>query len=192
MTRLEWAFAGTSSTELRAPTNIKAGNEKASKPILHGIWRHWIDSRAAPGHDGDTADEGELYPLPDGERTLERGAMVNPATGRKTEYEECWWDEADERSVVLRLEENGGKTKGMIVRVGRWCQGLIKVVHDDEQVELAVERWKFTEEGKWQRVVKLGRVFMPCATTWDNSIAVGGKIEYKGYKWEVVEVTGKT
>src|ERR1700712_1231817 len=79
--RLEWAFAGTSSSELRHPQDSKA--------VVHSKWRHWVDCRN-PDADG-VVDEGDMYPQTDG-RTLEKGCMVNPATGKLTDYEEVWKD----------------------------------------------------------------------------------------------------
>ena len=125
-----------------------------------------------------------MFPCADG-RTVERGAMVNPATGRRQEYEECWTDEEGEGVVVLVLEDGGAK--GMVVRVGGWCQGIIKVVRGGE-AEVSVERWKREEHGGWKRVVRLGRLWLPCAVTWERGMRRGGEVKYHGFEWRVVEV----
>ncbi|VDB96737.1 unnamed protein product [Peniophora sp. CBMAI 1063] len=76
--KLDWAFAGT----------------KTSKPGPHpgettSTWHHTIDSL----HDGPVEDSGILWADPsDPSRTLERGEMLNPATGQVEAYEEVWED----------------------------------------------------------------------------------------------------
>lgn len=169
-----------------------------------------------------------MFPEQDGIHVLEKGSMVNPATGRLTSYEEYWADLEVERvdgkrwSVVLTVDDelvgaDGKKTqvKGMVVRVGQFCQGIIRVGE-----ELALERWSFVKsgekgkdnvgetteakaaskqsgeqqlveakEGKWERVAKLGRIFMPCSIAFrPEAVNMGSKITYGDYNWEVKEV----
>lgn len=107
--RLYWGFAGTSWSP--TPTS--------------GRWEHAIDSRADDEHD-PIVDEGSLEVLENGD-VLERGQMVdpdNPALGLRN-YEELWRDEvlaAAGQRVSVVLETTGG----IVVRVGRWCQGILK------------------------------------------------------------------
>lgn len=135
-------------------------------------------------------DEGDLFPVPgDSMRTIERGMMVNPATGDESEYEEGWVDEEARgaKVVAMVLEEAGGR--GMVIRVGGWCQGFVKWHEEGREVEMVVERWREVE-GRWERVVRLGNSFLPCAVAWSGGVTLGGKIKYKGTEWEVVEVSG--
>lgn len=96
-------------------------------------------------------------------------------------------------SIVLTLADEAAGTKGMVVRVGQWCQGLIKV-----RGEVALERWKWSpgeedgetaKTGGWQRVARIGRLFLPCALAFEPARVVeGSQVEYGDYKWEVKEV----
>lgn len=143
-----------------------------------------------------------MFPQPDGVHTLEVGQMVNPETGKLTRYEESWVDlkvavtevggEGKRWSVVLGLEDEVNGVKGMVVRVGQWCQGIIKA-----RGEVAVERWEWVVEttatggskGDWKRVVRLGRLFLPCSFTFRPEMVCEGNVaEYGDYKWEVKEV----
>lgn len=186
MSRLEWAFAGTSSTTFSPPKS------PGGDPILHSKWEHWLDSST----DGPVSDEGDMYPQADGIHTLETGVMVNPATGIMTAYEENWADVAVQAievgrprsAVVLVSEDLDRKTKGMIIRVGQFCQGLIKV-----DGEVSLERWMWKREahgkGEWTRVARLGRLFLPCAVTFEATrLEEGGEVEYGDYKWTIKEV----
>ncbi|KAF8539666.1 hypothetical protein BDD12DRAFT_736637 [Trichophaea hybrida] len=116
---LYWGFSGNSSYP--TPTT--------------GKWTHTIDSRSdIPG-----VDEGTLEVLENG-NVLERGEMVDfdaPGEGRKV-YEEVWRDEVlegEERMAVV-LETEGG----CVVRVGGWCQGILKTGG-----KVVVERWRWGE-----------------------------------------------
>lgn len=208
MSRLEWGFAGTSSTTLSPP---KSPNED---PVLHSKWIHWIDSQT----DDDVDDEGNMYPVENSDRTLERGSSVDAETGKVTHYEECWTDVAvipiaagvaaaatdggpeagqgsqkgtegpKKWSIVLALEDEQHGVKGMIVRVGQFCQGIIKA-----RGEVSVERWAWSKddkdgEGQWQRTVKLGRMFLPCALTFEpRKVEEGSVVKYGDYVWTVRE-----
>jgi len=195
MARLEWAFAGTSNTTLTDKLDDD-GNR-----VPHCEWKHWIDSNTNnPG-----TDEGDMYTQPDG-KTLERGEMVNPATGTMQAYEELWRDEEvhlvpgeDKKwSVVLVLQDEVNGVKGMVVRIGKWCQGILKVVSQGEEgneiSETSVERWLWVDgsmdgsNGNWKRVMKLGRLFLPCSLTFEpERIADGSQIAFGDYKWVVEE-----
>lgn len=223
MTRLDWAFAGTSTSYPLPPPKIISPNKAShpgiatsSFPTSHSTWTHWIDSLHADV--SKVTDQGDMYPSPDGKHVLERGIMINPATGRMARYEEFWEDEEVEIvegrrcSVVLKMEdeilgEKGEKivVRGMVVRVGQWCQGLIRVGD-----EIALERWRYvreaqisgrknekvgegvkdeTKNGMWARVARLGRLFLPCTIAFrPEGIVVGSRVSHGDYKWEVNEV----
>lgn len=74
---VEWSFAGHSTS---FTTNNKT----------HTQWHHWIDSTTTTPE--DVVDKGEMLPEDSEGLALEKGSMVNPATGRLTEYLEAWRD----------------------------------------------------------------------------------------------------
>jgi len=155
-------------------------------------------------------DEGDMLPQPDGERTLERGSMVNPDTGKLTEYEECWLDvkvkavdlgvggEAgdDEKSrtcVVLVLHDDEHKARGMVVRVGQYCQGVVKVGK-----QFALERWEWKaakeegsggQSGGWKRLARVGDWWLPCgAALREDLLKLDGEVKHQEMVWKVVEL----
>ncbi|KAI9837154.1 MAG: hypothetical protein M1837_003115 [Sclerophora amabilis] len=101
-------------------------------PPMHSVWDHWVDSRTP----NPAKDEGDLWPQPSGS-ILEKGEMINPHTGKLTEYEELWADEEPQATgydcqrvsavLVMECESNAGApgTRGMVIRVGQWCQGIM-------------------------------------------------------------------
>lgn len=110
-------------------------------------------------------DEGDMYPQPNGE-VMEYGIMVNPASGKEEKYTECWVDldiesldgESRKRGWVLKTESGeegkGGKTKGMVARIGGYIQGVVRRGDD-----VSVERWKWSVEAKkWEVVVQIGEL----------------------------------
>ncbi|KZZ99227.1 hypothetical protein AAL_02778 [Moelleriella libera RCEF 2490] len=166
--RLDWAIAGTSfSSSL---------SSQAGAGSWHARWEHWIDSRTDAAA---AADEADMVTLGPDNVVLEKGAMVNPQTGRVAPYEEIWEDEdvpgGQGRVVVLRWEDraaaagghgdddddDGGsgsgsnsRDRGLAIRLGRYCQGIVKIGG-----RVTVERW---EHGK--RVVRMGaHEELPCA-----------------------------
>ena len=74
---VEWAFAG------RSTSNVVNGKTLSQ-------WHHWIDSKTTKPE--EVVDKGEMLPEDDSGLALEKGEMVNPATGRLTEYVEGWRD----------------------------------------------------------------------------------------------------
>ena len=142
-------------------------------------------------------------------QTLEFGEGVNPFTGNMWAYEEFWTDlevegtpkEGDldppKWSVVLRLEALEHGVRGLVVRVGRYCQGIVMKGED-----WSVERWEWSESGEeeaggeeaekdvekevggWKRTVKIGDHFLPCAMTFQPEILKeGGTVRYYDYVW---------
>ncbi|KAI0433955.1 hypothetical protein F5Y09DRAFT_18235 [Xylaria sp. FL1042] len=148
---LDWAFAGVSSSETR-------------DGVRHCRWRHVVDSRArAPEA---VVDEGDIFPQDDG-RTLETSRMVNPATSQLTDYEEVWNDLEAEgipdgstqqpmaRCIVLELKDEEREERGMVVCLGRYCQGVVRV-----GPRFAAERWLW-ENGEWQCKFRVGDLLIP-------------------------------
>ncbi|KLU89160.1 hypothetical protein MAPG_08134 [Magnaporthiopsis poae ATCC 64411] len=168
-TRLDWAIAGTSESWTRTT---------------------------------EAGDNSDMFPQPGGTETLEKGRMVNPATGREADYEELWADEeptaipllpgggngggtGGSRCVVLRLDDPGRGARGLVVLLGRYCQGLIRVGEG-----LGVERWQWREEEGWGAAARIGTVPVPCEQIigrLSELLEVGKELREGVNVWEVVE-----
>ncbi|KAG8878412.1 hypothetical protein FRB98_006122 [Tulasnella sp. 332] len=102
---IDWAFAGTRTSQ--------PGDHEGETLCT---WSHLISSRVAAeahtrGHPV-ASDSGVNSPHLDdpSSLTLERGRMLNPATGVIEEYAEVWRDyEVSERTLVVFLERGDGK-----------------------------------------------------------------------------------
>ncbi|KAK3940329.1 hypothetical protein QBC46DRAFT_354316 [Diplogelasinospora grovesii] len=194
--RLEWAIAGTSSSWPLSPP-LDEGNG----PVMHARWEHWIDSRTLDVE--NAADEGINYPRPDG-TTLEKGRMVNPATGLEADYEELWvsippsrkllhdWDRPNNNEgelaivvIVLQLHNDPLEKRGMVVRVGDYCQGLLR-----KGDNITAERWVFEIHGEPSIVEKVGEGLLPCALAMDagEKMFKGQQVTIGDDVWNVVEV----
>lgn len=191
---MEWAFAGRSHT-----TPSKA-HGKDSEKLSHTVWDHWIDSRSNdPG-----IDEGDMWVQDDGD-VLERGKSKDAVTGQEIEYEELWHDlevvplgkKHNRSSLVLRVDDPEKSLKGMAVKVGGWCQAILKVGD-----ALTVERWErkptaSTEtkdlaaidnddtrtRNDWVRTFRIGEGPMPCEHICSNTIGklgLNGAVRFKG------------
>lgn len=182
---LEWGLAGTSSSEPKKGPN--------GEDISHGVWKHWIDSRSEDAE--GVQDEGDNYPLPNGE-VLEVGSMVNPDTGKVTPYEEKWADvplkctgrkDGKVECVVLELHDDAHQARGLVVRAGQYCQGIIRIGS-----QVSVERWAWDEETQftWKRRVRMGDLFLPCGVAVEpEKLQLGGKVTYGEQEWTVIELT---
>ena len=178
---LEWAFAGKSSTVQRSLEN------EIDKP-QHSVWEHWIDSKS----DNPSVDEGDMWPQANGD-VLERGTQRHPVTGLECEYEELWRDlevevvgeEKQCVSIVLKTEDTAAVIKGLVVRVGSWCQGILKVGS-----KFTIERWEWSSKGseipKWSRVVKIGDGALPCISTFNN-VVNNSLVQSGNLQWKVIE-----
>lgn len=171
---LDWAFAGRSHTKSTGRGNVS-----------HTIWDHWIDSKS----DTPDPDEGDMTPQDDG-TVLEEGTNVNATTGAESKYEELWRDlpvdqigkKQNRSSVVLKIDDTENGVKGMIVKTGSWCQGIMK-----NGGNLTVERWQrksqeASKEGPtevdeheirtrndWVKVFKVGEAVLPCGQICQNT-----------------------
>ncbi|KAI5852440.1 hypothetical protein DFP73DRAFT_1850 [Morchella snyderi] len=195
---LYWGFAGISHKSESGDT---------------GRWVHTVDSR----YDTVVEDSGTFTQLANGD-WLERGTMLDFDTGLVGDYEEVWRDSEPEprAAAVLVLGEHAQRrvgpesdasARGCVVRLGRWCQGVMKV-----DGKVTAERWVLgVGESEWSRVWKCGEGVMPCmvacveqraeevqgrrvASTHGASqievrteIHEGDEIELADYKWRVVE-----
>jgi hypothetical protein len=141
-----------------------------------------------------------MFPLTE-ERTLEFGSSTDPATGKTTAYEECWTDldiesttgDGVKTCVVLCLDATAAGTRGVVIRLGGWCQGILVQGRD-----VTVERWEYVEgeaggEGEWKRRVRIGDLFLPCGIACKaEDMKVGGLVNFSGYQWRVEEVADWT
>lgn len=183
--RLDWAFAGLSSS---TPSD--------SKPLYTDCkWTHWIDSR----HEDPSGvvDQGCMSPEdPYTGTQFETGSMVNPATGLMTDYTEGWrepkavptsQEESDDGMIcmVLELCDEAQQARGMVIRVGQFVQGVIRVGE-----LFALERWSWVEGWKegWKLDTRIGDLFLPCGVCTDANLDLGGKVVYGEFEWRVVEV----
>ncbi|KAH7088074.1 hypothetical protein FB567DRAFT_523635 [Paraphoma chrysanthemicola] len=198
--RLEWAFAGTS---VSAPIPDPHGGEEPWKDVTKSTWTHWLDSRYAVGARDIPVDEGVMYPIND-TLTLEHGHAYHPALKAVKTHEEMWRNvpvaavENDKKvCIVLRLQDDNARARGVVVRLGQYVQGLVMVGEYS-----TVERWEYEGEGRdggdgeeqgardggWERTARVGDLFLPCGVTWrEDVLSVGGRIRYKDYEWVVEE-----
>ena len=89
------------------------------------------------------------------------------------------------------LKAETDEAKGLFIRVGGWCQGILKMGSD-----LTIERWRWASQendphqgpGYWKRIVRIGDGEMPsptlfrAATDDADTAVVSGNL-----KWEVIE-----
>ncbi len=150
---------------------------------------------------------------------LEKGKNTDPVTGEETEYEELWHDlqvevfgkKHNRSSLVMRADEPGRNIKGLAIKIGGWCEGILKVGD-----ALTIERWEgkatdcasdvaSTEGSKeeertrndWTRTFRIGKDTLPCKIlcerTWGkfglNAVLKSTTdIDWKSdIEWKVVE-----
>ena len=179
---LQWAFAGKS--RVTSSQRSQAGEVVS----WHNVWDHFIDSKS----DEPEKDEGDMSLQEDG-TVLEKGVHIDATTGAREEYEELWSDleietmgtKGHKSSIVVRTESKIARVQGLVVKVGGYCQGLLK-----KEGRLTVERWqKQARQGEqdhenalgadfesmrtrnnWVRVFKLGQDALPCEYVWSVSL----------------------
>ena len=122
---------------------------------------------------------------------LERGMQQHPVTGAETEYEELWHDleveafgnKHNRSSLVLRAEQPESDVRGMAIKIGGWCQGILKAGD-----ALTIERWEWKSSGPnndetsaeggkqaaktrngWVRAFKYGEGSLPCEEMCDRT-----------------------
>lgn len=127
-------------------------------------------------------DEGDMYPQEDGS-TLEKGCMLNPDTGKDTDYEELWLDlspQAQSTTALLRIDSGG--VRGMIVWLGTLCQALVR-----DGGGISLERWEMVAGKVWQRTVRMGSRALPCDDIVNDRLQLSvGSVVADG--WEVLEL----
>lgn len=123
--------------------------------------------------------------------TLEKGTMINPATGRETDYEELWLEEEPGsvsgntiRCVVLQME-NEAQDRGMMVLLGRFCQAVSRT-----ETGITAERWLWSDSDGWTRTLRSGTLRLPCTQVLANleSLHSATTVLVGGREWAVIEV----
>lgn len=201
---LDWAFAGTSTSSSAAISNLDGGGgelgQQGQKDEPHrrrlSKWIHWVDSRTA--NPEEVVDEGVVEDTgPD--ETVERGKMINPETGVVQGYEEIW----RELPVLLTVEANGTRTniaivmvaenkalraRGMIVRVGQWCQGVLRSGENTSCERWCLQDAESEAAGQWECVLRIGRGDLPCHVLWEgHGLIDGEEIHSGGLVWRCEE-----
>lgn len=163
------------------------------------MWHHWVDSRVVDA--AGTNDEG-LMTNYEGENSygeeleLETGNMLNPITGQKQDYEEVWANIPQEAAghesqiCVVLIAESTSKREptGMVVRVGQYCQGVLRIGD-----KFVVERWQWVARVQtWKRVVRIGDGELPCALACNSGPELTLGAQYQSDKgdfhWKVEEL----
>ncbi|OSS55085.1 hypothetical protein B5807_00675 [Epicoccum nigrum] len=202
--RLDWGFAGSSFSQAgTGPPHPTLGAFKRAS------WTHWVDSRVRVGH-APARDDGDMYALGGG-RFLEVGFAFHPHLGCVAGHEELWRDVevkstetgGEKRCVVLRCGNEARGVRGVVVRVGQFCQGILMVGG-----EVTTERWEAEvaggsggegkgkgtveekpQQAKWKRTARSGTGWLPCSVTWRNdAVVLGGMVTFLGFEWVVEEV----
>ena len=201
---VDWAFAGKSRTKKDAQTGDGPGSRS------HTVWDHWIDSKGREGR----SDEGDMTVQEDG-TVLEEGVSLGP-DGKEQKYEELWKDlpvdplgkKHNRYSIVLHAEDSEQKLKGLVIKIGGWCQGIMKM-----DGRLTVERWQLkpkygdasespenaVEESTrtrndWVRTFKVGTEILACEDICAHTYGKLGTNTTKLYgekdnktEWRVIE-----
>lgn len=201
---LDWAFAGRSQTAPAEDSSAANGTK------YHTVWNHWIDSRS--DHPENDSDEGDMTLQDDG-TVLEEGETTSPQTGVKIKYEELWQDlpvdaigkKQNRSTLVVRAEDTEKKIRGLVVKVGGWCQGLMS--NGDG---LTLERWERDSESKaeteivagstrtrndWVRTFRLGAQDLPCKRIVEHTdgkfglapLPFGDRLDEQRLVWKVIE-----
>ncbi|KAF2111822.1 hypothetical protein BDV96DRAFT_498935, partial [Lophiotrema nucula] len=212
-TSRSYAIATPNSSSNSNPNS----NEAMESGVTHSIWQHWLDSKhPLPIPPTSThpeleypPDEGDMYPLSNNQ-TLEHGHAFSASPfpgsvdgGRELAYEEMWSDvpilptsstgksAGKKHCVVLRVEDLSAGVRGVVIRLGQYCQGILQ-----QRDKTHVERWEFKEDeqgGKgawsWKRTHKIGDRFFPCAVTFEpEQLVVGKVVTYMEAVWVVEEL----
>ncbi|EJC98866.1 uncharacterized protein FOMMEDRAFT_113416 [Fomitiporia mediterranea MF3/22] len=182
---IDWAFAGLAF----------AKSNPYDAPLTDNSWIHWLDSREVDAL--SVRDTGVSSTLPNGD-TRERGEMKD-ASGALRVYEEVWRDvrveptcvttptttavfirfrdgsEAATRGVCVRVEDiNPVDVCGVLVRMGRWCQGVLRDVHG-----FTAERWELqltegtSETECWRPIFRSGLGYIPCIQACTSPLSSG-------------------
>ncbi|KAJ9649671.1 hypothetical protein H2201_001814 [Coniosporium apollinis] len=182
--RLEWGSAG--------------GLETVSESLLpqHGFTRFL---RADIINDPSHICEGDWFHVEAANHYIERGHRPRRPTGHLTHYEEIWEHipvqpvKTGTTNLSIVLTACTPTARGMVIRTAHVCQGILRI-----NDEVTVERWcwkprgsRGSRSGNWERVLRLGRLYLPChlameAERWP--LRKDSLLEYDNLAWHVTEV----
>lgn len=150
--RLLLARAGRNITDLKGPIETSLMEKRAE-------WIQGMSLSGKPAGDKGVKDNRKTQRSGSDQVDSMVGQAVidNPATGEAIEFDELSIDlpispnsrNGKRTSIVLLLQDQGRNVRGMVVRVGDWCQGLLQIGHD-----ISVERWRWVpgqQPGKGRR-----------------------------------------
>jgi len=69
----------------------------------------------------------------------------------------------------------------MVIRVGSWCQGLLKV-----EGKISAQRWQL-HDGKWELVFRSGEHNLPCKEAMEDRVDMGDIESPDGLVWRNVD-----
>jgi hypothetical protein len=177
-----WAFGGQASyTPLHNTGSASDGLSSGWGQAMRGVWAHPLDSMGTL----DGVDRADIFTLANGDQ-VEFGTLEHPDTGKMTLFKEYWTkpENAEFADDYARaVFEEDGQVKGMMIRVGRWMQGIRQI----STTKVQVGRWHMN--GTWQ-ADKLSpdeaeQVF---PMKWLSQRRIAGDEEtFGGLKWVVVE-----
>jgi len=190
---LDWAFGGQ-MTSSRIEHSRKTQCE----------WLHWVDNRVSYNEKA-RVDAGITYQQEEKGLSLEHGSMVNPATGKMTNYQEMWEDvpmacveEYNKWCVTASLDNPDLEAKGMIIRLAQYIHAVLRVgetfaasiwmwepdSHHHASLETAdAKLWsdvcgRATASGRWKEVFSAGPYAIECeAFMQPQKLEVGGELE---------------
>lgn len=118
--------------------------------------------------------------------------MANPTTGQKETYSEMWRDvqpllrkDGGLECAVLQLQDDEFQTRGMVVRLGQFCQGVVR-----QGEKFALERWEMSAEEGWKRSVRMGDLWLPCGGAMQmDQLVLNGKVRFGADEWRVLELS---
>ena len=93
---------------------------------------------------------------------------------------------------------DGDLVCGVVIRVGRWCQGLVKI-----DGRFLAERWHQSRDtGQWMPVYRMGdtnneHLSMPCSVVFETTSQdaarrpkIGQELKFGSQQWKYVEIYG--
>jgi hypothetical protein len=138
-----------------------------------------------------------MYPISEA-RVLEVGHAFHADFGAEKTHEEMWRDVPVQSTSagggkicsVLRVQDDAARVRGVVVRLGQYCQGLLV-----QGGNVTVERWEWaagstgdSEADGWNRTVRVGDGFLPCGVLFRTEVlAVGGVVKFQDFEWRVEE-----
>lgn len=189
----EWAFAGTSASakatkkdertvginfNFQFDTNVYLQIPNTHRGEIKTLWKDW-DS-------GCVEETGKVYPFgADGEAFsfLELWQPVDPTRDEFVILPNGSKSDINAKSIALSLKND--EFEGLIIIVGKWCQGILFKKNDGTVKGINFIRAIQRENGKWENLLKFGPDFDKFPSEFhakEGSTVVSG-----GVSWEVIE-----